>query len=254
VPIGRAGAVALILALGACSDETRAAPDLALSPDLSAGPDLAGAGCDVIRQDCGAGFKCTLFQTGGGANASIEATCEPSSGSAAAEAPCTRTNNQLGDDDCAPGGFCSNVGWPGSLAAPMRHCNPLCHGDSDCPTLQRCVRLSTDGLSGFCVKPCDLFSGTCGTGMSCTSIVPDIDGTRSMPDDFVTCESTGAGQPGDTCTTGTDCAADLICDAQSNSCAQLCDDSGQHPCPAGPPDAGLSCMFFNATSGPGRCQ
>jgi hypothetical protein len=221
--------------------------------DLSVSPDL-GAGCDVVKQDCPQGQKCTVIMTGSGQDVSNFATCLPATGTLGVGDSCTRT--AVGMDQCGPGLFCTGVGYAGTQAAPMRHCNKLCKQDSDCLTGQKCEPISDDMSSGLCTAACELFSSTCGTGLTCTMLLEDIDTTDPMnPDLYLTCRSIGAGAVGDTCMADTDCSADMYCDP-NNGCTQYCDDSSNPPhlCLNENKDGGLSCSPFNGATGPGQCQ
>ena len=141
----------------ACSnDENMGTPDLAASTDMPIKVDAALAACDVIKQDCPAGQKCTVLQTGTGQNASFASGCIASDANIAAGMPCVRNNDTVGDDACAKGLFCTGVGYPvDSAGNPVRHCNALCAADATCGTGQKCETLTDAGDAGLCVAACD---------------------------------------------------------------------------------------------------
>jgi hypothetical protein len=247
--------VALLVLFSACDNSPLSAGnDLsANNNDLSVSPDLGG-GCDVVKQDCPQGQKCTVITTGTGQDVSQFASCLATSGTLGLNDPCTRT--APGMDGCGAGLFCTGVGYAGTMSDPMRHCNKLCKQDMDCLTGQKCEAISDDGQSGLCTAACELLSTTCGTGLTCSLELEDIDTTdQNNPDIYLTCRSIGQGNVGDACMDDTDCGADMFCDS-SNGCTQFCDDSSNppHKCLNEGVDGGLSCSPFNGATGPGQCQ
>jgi hypothetical protein len=225
--------------------------DMSAARDMASNHDLAGSFvCDPLKQDCGMGMKCTYTLDPNNMQ-SLAQTCQPVTGNAGMDQPCTR--DSMGDpgiDSCAAGFFCSVIGWGGNMANPDRHCNKTCALDSDCPANHKCFpRSDTDG---DCIRVCNLGDTTCGNGLGCATVLQDIDATMQNPDIFLTCRGLGTGGPADPCTEDANCGEGLLCDTQGDmTCAlRLCDDT--HMCPD-IPDAGLSCMPF-ATGSLGVCQ
>jgi hypothetical protein len=245
--------ILLVVALSVfgCSKDEGARPDLSVPNDLSVTHDIAGAFvCDPIKQDCGAGQKCT-YTTDPSDNTTLVLTCVAATGSAGFEMPCDRNSaGDPGQDTCAAGFFCSVIGWGGTVANPDRHCNQLCYTTADCPSNHHCIP-RTD-IAGDCVRDCGALGSTsCGGGLVCSSLYQDIEATMNDGMVFLSCRSPGTGGLADACMADTDCTAGLICDPNEGTCSGiLCDDA--HPCPD--TDAGFSCGTFGASSPIGICQ
>ena len=247
----------LLLGLGlifvGCNDNNdNGTKDLSVvvNHDLAVNNDLNGVStCDPVKQDCGAGMKCTYTQPDPMAT-SLSAVCVPQTGTKGFEESCTRNNMEApGDDDCKAGFFCSVIGW-GGVPGMNDHCNQMCRTTADCPANHHCI--SRSDFSGDCVRDCGkLDSTSCGGGLVCSELLNDIDSTQQTPDLFLTCRAAGTAMNGDACTDDTDCAANLLCDTQDGVCVDgLCDDG--RSCPAG--DGGLACQTLNNTGFLGICQ
>jgi hypothetical protein len=220
----------LLFAVAGCNSDNNVTPmkDMAVhGTDMAVADGGPSSGCDVVAQDCkGATSKCTLTNTGTTQMPALTETCVAPTGSMGLEMPCTRAGDEAGHDDCAPGYWCSFIGWP----VTGRHCNKFCHSDTDCPTSEKCYSIdpANAAADGACVKPCTLFASGCASGMTCGTLLFDIDATMTNPDSFAACHSIGAAKAGEACMADGDCAAGTTC-GQSMVCIELCDDS--HPCP-----------------------
>src|SRR5258706_865811 len=120
--------VSLVLVSAGCSKDETVRPDMSASSDMAVNKDLAGTFiCDPVKQVGGSGMKCTYTIDPNNMMA-LAQTCVPVSGSQGLEQPCTRNspNGDPGDDTCAPGFFCSVIGWGGTTTNPDRHCNQIC--------------------------------------------------------------------------------------------------------------------------------
>jgi hypothetical protein len=233
------------------NDQGMKAPDMSAKVhDLSVSGDSGNMiFCDPIKQDCPTGQKCTYISDPN--SMGLVAACVPVTGTQGFEMPCDRdANGDPGMDNCAPGFFCSVIGWPGTTTNPQRHCNQLCATTSDCPANHNCIP-RTDS-NGDCVRNCGgLGSTSCGAGLACAEPEQDIGSTMMNPIVFLTCRTAGSGGPADACMEDAECQALFLCDNNEGTCAlQLCDDS--HMCPDN--DAGISCSSFTGADPLGVCQ
>jgi hypothetical protein len=245
--------VSLVLVFGGCSKDEGVHPDMSVPADLRAPRDIAGSFiCDPVKQDCGAGMKCT-YTIDPNNMMSLAQTCVAVSGNQGFEMPCDRNspNGDPGDDTCAPGFFCSVIGWGGTLANPDRHCNQMCNTTADCPANHHCIGRS-DG-AGDCIRDCGMLGATtCGAGLACATPEQDISSTANNPIIFLTCRGVGTGGPADPCMEDAECADLLLCDVNEGTCSvRLCDDN--HMCPLNT-DMALSCNSFDGVNPLGVCQ
>jgi hypothetical protein len=242
----------LALAFFGCSSDNTVRPDLSVPHDMSVSHDLGGQFvCDPVKQDCGAGKKCTYILDPND-NTMIIPSCVDVAGTQGFEMPCTRNGNgDPGDDNCAAGFFCSIIGWGGTTTNPDRHCNQMCNTTADCPANHHCISRTT--FSGDCIRDCGALGSTsCGGGLVCSTLLQDIDATMADPKIFLTCRTAGPGGPADTCMEDAECQANLACSAADGTCDTfLCDDN--HMCPN--TDAAFTCGTFGTSSGSlGICQ
>jgi hypothetical protein len=242
----------LLFAVAGCNSDNNPAParDMAAHASDMAVADGGGTvgSCDVVAQDCkGATSKCTLTDTGTAQMPALTETCVAPTGTQGLEMTCTRAGDQAGHDDCAPGYWCSFIGWPST----QRHCNKFCHSDTDCPSSEKCYSIdpANAAADGACVKPCTLFGSDCTGGLTCGTLLFDIDATMTNPDSFVACNSKGTAKAGEACMAVSDCVAGTTCAGQASVCVDLCDDS--HPCPD--TDAG-TCGSLALPNNGGLCQ
>jgi hypothetical protein len=123
----------------------------------AAGSSQGGAGglglntlCDPVAQDCAAGLRCDLPDSG-----PLAFVCIMDAGGSGAQGQMCQESSQ----DCAKGSTCIQpVGRRGQPVAPAT-CFVLCHATSDCPSETECfgVGLFNDGgnrvRAGICQAP-----------------------------------------------------------------------------------------------------
>jgi hypothetical protein len=218
--------------------------DMAVAGDVDMAPDLgAVTGCDLVKQDCPSGDKCTTAGGGGGGGGGgmMMATTQcVANGTVADGMPCTRTN---GADNCLAGLSCARAS--GSV------CRKICADDTGCATGQKCATLSRAiTTAGLCTPSCTPFGNDCTGANNCSSMT-----TTLAMEPFFTCRAPGTTTEFNDCNFGNSCVADEVCDTTQMWCAPLCDST--HSCPANSGDAGipLSCKSFNTglASDPGYC-
>src|SRR5262245_36337561 len=113
--------VVSILVAAACEDTGLGGEDMASPSDLAGasadGPkgDMAGAAaqCDLVKQDCPGGQKCTV-KIG---QMAIQKVCVASTGQVTEGMQCMRGMGGAGDDSCGNGMFCTGRGLPPSVLA-----------------------------------------------------------------------------------------------------------------------------------------
>lgn len=235
-----------VLAFAACSDRTLAtdtSSDSGGSESSTAGDpttddtpttgnpcitecaaDLPSTSCDLFKQDCAPGSKCS--------SDGDDTFCAPIDPAAVGPGqPCTLS--APGVDNCTLGNFC----WVDDL------CHPLCTGTPDAPVCaggQACI--SADGLARICVDSCDPLMQTCPMGQACvipsTGVpvcAPDISGPGGEPGDV--CEFVNGCDPGNQCD-----LRDLVPGCAGDSCcAPYCDIAVPGTCPEG-----QQCIIFYA--------
>lgn len=215
--------------------------------------DRIGIGCELILQPrpteraglccvadsaCGAGETCTLVALGAGPP--ITTACVADEGTGTAGMACTR--GASGDDDCAPGLYCTALGVGGDALA----CRALCRSSADCGG-DACIATGTAPSMGFCVEACDVFDdAACGTGGACSPVAAyGAIGASALTG---VCDDAGSIAEGERCETaacvaGTVCARNALLELR---CAPPCDDG--HPCDVG------SCVALADGDPLGACQ
>ncbi len=200
--------------------------------------DRIGIGCEVVLQPrssdrsglccldesaCGAGERCTLVALSVGPP--ITTACVDGDGEGTAGMACTRGGS--GEDDCAPGHYCTGLGASGDALA----CRTLCRRGADCGG-GACVATGSAPAMGFCVEGCDPFdAGSCGAARACVPIAAYGEIGESALTGV--CDDEGAGaldEPceADGCADGLVCARNALLELR---CALPCDDT--HPCDTG---------------------
>ncbi|MCO4762375.1 MAG: M20/M25/M40 family metallo-hydrolase [Myxococcales bacterium] len=194
--------------------------------------------CDLDKQDCKAGQKCTMTAP----EKRILASCQPVSDTPAGlgEA-CSRPNNKFGDDNCDKGLICTPFGQP-TTGASDRRCRKACSKDATCGSDERCILLMRTAYTsslhpshlGACVKLCDPFeAGKCGAGLMCAN---GRISTDSLKEQYV-CNRAGKAAVGKACsasaTAGCVEGADCVYGPQGAlpTCKTRCD--AKHPCATG---------------------
>lgn len=171
-----------------------------LMPD---GGNVGTIECDVFKQDCDVGEKCTAWAEGGG-GAWNATKCVMVTGTKAPGDVCkTEGGGVSGMDDCEAGAMCWDVD-----AENMGICIGLCDGDMMAPTCAepntKCV-IVNDGVLNLCLPTCDPLLQDCAGDDLC---IPNPDGT-----DF-TCVLDASGDLGkanDACEFANACDKGLMC-------------------------------------------
>lgn len=194
--------------------------------------------CDLHKQDCPAGEKCTPFSHG----ARRIATCmKVVANPVGAYKSCTRPSGKIGDDNCEKGQYCTPWGLPYDGKTVSFQCVRPCYSDAGCGSDEVCVSLMWKAYgsaiapleSGACVKKCDPFSDKCGANMMCSN---SFLSSERLKDTF-TCMRAGKIKLGEECKSyfWGECEAGLGCafgaGGEDEKCRTLCD--GSHACPSG---------------------
>ena len=124
-----------------------------------------GGMCDVYKQDCPAGQKCTGYgppQT----FIPVGIKCVPEiENPKAFDEPCTVGPDGLGDDNCVIGSVCLDLDYDGN-----GFCLPYCTGNKDmplCESNKTCVKLFFGFDFGNCFDKCDPLIQNCKDGDGC---------------------------------------------------------------------------------------
>lgn len=124
-----------------------------------------GGMCNIWKQDCPAGEKCTGYANPGTfIPDGIKCMPVPDDPKAHNE-PCSVGGEGLGDDDCAVGSVCLDLDYDGA-----GFCLPYCTGDSQnpmCEDNRTCVKLFFGYDFGNCFKKCDPLLQDCAPGEGC---------------------------------------------------------------------------------------
>jgi hypothetical protein len=236
--------VSAVLLVGCGSSEMNAPADLAMSVDLTM--TVSGTGCDVMRQNCDPGLKCTVVNNPDPTMLGFT-MCTPDGTVAEGEA-CTRSS--FGDDNCVKGTECTVRG----VAANQLFCRKLCHADDDCTGGQLCSDAG-DNDDGLCLKPCTPLGSDCPAPLDCSSVYPDVFALSTNFAVVFACRTVGSGGVGTDCSTNgdADCQAGMVCNSFDQTgatpvCVALC----QGTCPS---DAGamVCAQVFANTGAPGIC-
>ncbi len=185
-------------------------------PDGAAVPFEVGPACEPAGA-CPAPFdKCTLVDAI--QDVPYEPVCVVSAGRRDIGECCERS--VPGNDDCAPGGWCTPLGIGSVEEGPMA-CRAICREESECGQ-GRCLAVG-DGV-GLCVSSCRIFGADCvAPGIRCVAGAT-VDGNY-----FGYCARFGSGVSDEPCGSDANCGVDFVCEQDSATCRQMCDDD--HPCP-----------------------
>ncbi len=206
-----------------------------ICPGESTGMEATIKLCDVFKQDCPEGEKCSAFAEGGGS--SWNATkCVPVTGEGTPGDVCkTEGGGVSGLDDCEKGGFCWDVNEMNEGI-----CVELCGGTEAAPTCSdeqefNCAVVN-DGVLNLCLPNCDPLVQDCEGDDLCLPI----------GDTFVcVLDASGAdtGKALDPCEFANACDKGLVClnpsasgkcDANAGGCCMpLCDLADQQAADAG---------------------
>jgi hypothetical protein len=174
--------------------------------------------CDVFKQDCDPGQKCTAWAEGGG-GAWNATKCVDITGDGAPGEPCTTVGGGVsGIDDCGLGVMCWDVN-----VENQGICIKLCTGSPDapvCPPKSDCA-IPGDGVLNLCIPQCDPLLQDC----------PGDDLCIPTGDKFI-CVLDASGEMGtvnDPCEFANSCDKGLVC-LNTASASIACQQGSQGCC------------------------
>ena len=187
--------------------------------------------CDVFKQDCASGEKCTAWNDNGGG--SWNATkCVPVTGDKVPGDECkAEGGGTSGIDNCEAGAMCYDVD-----AMNTGICRALCTGTPDAPTCDgnfSCA-IVNDGVLNICLPGCDPLLQDCpgkdlclpiGDGFIC---VIDVSGDMGQTND--PCEFANSCDKGLVCL-NTASASSACMQGSPGCCQPFCDFTAMDPCP-----------------------
>lgn len=186
--------------------------------------------CDLVKQDCPSGNKCTYVLEG----SVTRRRCVSEVSGAVGEGSACETQLTPGGgfyDTCKAGLYCTDRrGTDGSTAFT---CQRFCYGAAQCTAPRECsdtLRFTgSSELPRVCGEPgptCDLLAQGCGGTLGC------YPSTRST----AVCVTAGAGTEGAACTYSNDCGVGSVCvkGGSGQVCRRLCrSPSGSPTCASG---------------------
>ena len=195
-------------------------------------PDVGSAiECDVFKQDCAPGEKCTAWAEGGG-GAWNATKCVPVTGMKAPGDMCMAEGSGVsGIDDCQAGAMCWNVD-----DMNMGTCVALCKGTPNAPICDDNISCAifNNGVLNLCLPACDPLLQDCpgddlclmiGEGFICA---PDDSGDMGKTND--PCEFANACDKGLVCLDTANASSDCMQGSQG-CCQPFCDFVAMEPCP-----------------------
>jgi hypothetical protein len=218
----------VIVVLAACGGGGSTDTPVDSAPAVDAAID-AMLPCDPAAQTgCPDGQKCTFIPDGTGR----ATACRAITGTVGEGQPCIRGAGGFGDDNCAPGTFCTFLGVLPPDNGGTRICRQICSTTEPCATSgESCARLTDSPLAGMCGPTCTPFTNTCSDNMNCSDVWSGLDGDLDL---FAVCRPVGTVAPGDPCTENANCTADHVCLSLPGApvvCRALCD--ATHACTTG---------------------
>lgn len=214
-----------------------------------------GGMCDVYKQDCPPGQKCTGFGDPG-TYIPDGVKCVPVADDPIPDLePCSLGPGGLGDDACDVGAVCLDVDADGK-----GFCLPYCTGDPDQPMCEddrTCVKLFFGFNFGNCFAKCDPLVQDCPPGEGCY-----MDAIKAGNTGFVCLPVPPEGQAADfhdgcfgwsSCSPGFSCVFDDFVPGCSGLCCTSWCDTSEQPNPCEKFDPVLSCVpwFTDGNAPPG---
>ena len=135
-------------------------------------PDNPGPlGCDVLKQDCAEGEKCTAWAEGGGGAWNATKCVEVMGDRQPGEACMTFGGAISGMDDCSKGAMCWDVS-----AENVGICVAFCMGTADAPSCEGNLScyVGGDGVLIFCLPVCDPLIQDCPGDALCVMIDDEV--------------------------------------------------------------------------------
>ena len=188
--------------------------------------------CDVFKQDCDRGEKCTAFANDGGGSWNAS-KCVAVTGTKVPGDVCTAEGGGLtGIDDCQKGAMCWDVDQDTNLGI----CVALCTGTPDAPVCDPgfACAVVNDGVLNLCLPTCDPLLQDCPGDDLCIAnndgflCVLDASGDLGKTND--PCEFANACDKGLVCLNTASASSACMQDAQG-CCQPFCDFSMMEPCP-----------------------
>ncbi|XXF80685.1 hypothetical protein P2318_13305 [Myxococcaceae bacterium GXIMD 01537] len=202
------------------------------------------ATCDVVRQDCPAGQRCTYVLSNG-----VRSRQCVQEGVSEEGDPCSLAGTSPAQtfDTCKKGLYC--VDRPAGDAGTTFVCQRFCHATTQCSAPQECnevLRLSdTEELPlacGAASTRCDLLAQDCADPLACYP---------SASRGTAVCAGAGALAEGATCDFSNQCAKGSACvgTGSERACRKVCrHPTGEPGCPSG-----TTCQPLAAFTGMGAC-
>jgi hypothetical protein len=212
--------------------------------DGGTGSRCFAAPCDVVRQDCPAGQRCTYVLS----NTTRGRACVEDGTSAEGD-PCSLAGSSATQtfDTCAKGLYCVDTALGDGGTAFQ--CQRFCHDSAQCTAQRECnevLRLSgTEELPFVCGEAsarCDLLAQDCASPLACYP---------SKTRGTAVCAGIGGLGDGAACEFSDQCARGSACVGPQNArvCRKLCrHPSGEPSCPSG-----LTCQSLADFAGVGAC-
>ncbi|MCE9672655.1 hypothetical protein LY474_33090 [Myxococcus stipitatus] len=209
-------------------------------PGGGTGSRCFAAECDVVKQDCAGGLRCTYVGDG---DTTTRRCVEEGTGVEGAHCTLAPSDAGLEYDTCAAGLFCKDE-HPGD-GGTVFACRRLCHASTQCSGTEACntvVRLAgTTELPLLCgarSQPCDPFASACAAPLSC---YPSASGP--------VCAGSGTRGTGASCDFSNQCAPGSACVSTGAglTCRPLCRPGGTPACSTG------TCRPLSGNTGVGAC-
>lgn len=211
-------------------------------PDGGTGSRCFPGACDVVRQDCASGQRCTYVL----ANGAYSRACVAEGSSGEGE-PCSLAGTSQTFDTCRKGLYCADARLADGGATFQ--CRRFCHDTAQCTAPGECnevLRLAgTQELPLACGAPsprCDLLTQDCASPLSC---YPSATAGAAV------CAGSGGRGNGEPCEFSNQCTRGSACVGPSTArvCRPLCRHPGGTPACA----TGTTCQGLADYPGVGAC-
>ena len=188
--------------------------------------------CDVYKQDCAPGEKCTVWADDGGGNWNAT-KCVPVTGDKVPGDICTAEGSGVsGIDNCEAGTMCWNVDVNNMN---MGHCVAFCTGTPDAPICDGALscHIFGDSVLNLCLSVCDPLLQDCPGDELCLIIdgsVKCVEASGDMAKINEPCDLPNACDPGLVCI-NTASASSACMQGSQGCCQPYCDLTKMDPCP-----------------------
>ncbi len=233
---------------GGVDTGTDSGADSGTDSGTDTGPDMELVNpefCDPVAQNCvepEAPVCGVIFPPN---NMPLNFVCRESLGDVGEGEACTRPNDVVGEDDCAPGHLCTGYGLP--IGDPQqRVCREFCQTPTACGDDAHCIWLHPLANLGMCMETCDPRGSDCVEGAKCSIFFSGADAKN-----FWICTNDSGANVGDSCSGSEQCGAGQWCPFSTNAaertCTAFCADD--IPCPNGE-----TCVPNPQMPGYGACE